>query len=122
MPLVHIPALLAGLTGGRSLVEVPGTTVREVIDNLERAWPGLRERLVDQDRLRPNIRVSVDGRISRLGLLEGLSPSSEIHFVAAISGGAAVDSRSDGRDRSDRTEERRPGCAHRRKPCRPAEA
>jgi len=87
LPTVYIPALLRGLTGGRSSFEAEGATVREVIDNLERAWPGIRDRLVDEGRLRPNLSVAVDGEISPLGLLESVEPSSEVHFVAAISGG-----------------------------------
>ncbi len=87
MPVVYIPALLRSLTGGRHAVEVEGATVRRVIDNLERAWPGLRERLLDKDRLRPNIRVAVDGRVSPLGLRARVSATSEVHFVTAVSGG-----------------------------------
>jgi molybdopterin synthase sulfur carrier subunit len=66
---------------------VEGTTVRQVIDNLERAWPGIGERLVAVGRLRANISVAVDGEVSPIGLLEPVSAESEIHFVAAISGG-----------------------------------
>jgi len=64
---------------------VEGASVGEVVENLERLWPGLRERLVEGDRLRAHIRVAVDGRVSMLGLLERLSANSEIHFVAAVS-------------------------------------
>ena len=85
--VVYIPTILSSLTGGKSPVEVEGTTVRQVIDNLERSWPGIRDRLVAGDRLRPNISVAVDGEISPLGLLERVSAKSEVHFVAAISGG-----------------------------------
>jgi sulfur-carrier protein len=89
LPTVYIPTLLQNLTGGRSSVEVKGDTVRQVIDNLERACPGLRERLLDQDRLRPNISVAVDGEVTPMGLLEPVGPGSEVHFIAAIKGGAA---------------------------------
>jgi len=67
---------------------VEGSTIREVIDNLERTYPGIRERLVTENRLRSNISVAVDGEITPLGLLEPVSPASEVHFVAAISGGS----------------------------------
>jgi molybdopterin synthase sulfur carrier subunit len=86
--VVYIPTPLLALTGGKSPVEAEGNNVRQVIESLERAWPGIRERLVREDRLLPNISVAVDGEISPLGLLERVGPSSEIHFVAAISGGA----------------------------------
>ncbi|MBI3696833.1 MAG: MoaD/ThiS family protein [Acidobacteria bacterium] len=88
MAIVYIPAPLAALTGGRSRLEVEGATVREIIDNLEQTWPGIRERLLVENHLRRNISVAVDGEVSPLGLLERVSPSSEVHFVAAISGGA----------------------------------
>ena len=87
MPEVFIPAMLRELTGGRSSVEAAGSTVREVIDDLESRWPGLRDRLVSNGRLLPNLSVAVDGEVSPLGLREAVAPSSEVHFVAAIKGG-----------------------------------
>ncbi len=87
MATVFIPPPLQGLTGGRASVEVEGATVRELLENLEKIWPGLAERLAEGDRLRPHVRVAVDGRISTMGLLERVSASSEVHFVAAVSGG-----------------------------------
>jgi molybdopterin synthase sulfur carrier subunit len=88
MPLVFIPALLRPLSGGRPQVEVEGATVRQVIENLEQACPGIRDRLLDGDRLRPNIQVAVDGAVAPLGLREPTAPACEVHFVAAVSGGA----------------------------------
>ena len=61
--------------------------MRQVIESLERTWPGIRERLLEQDRLRPNISVAVDGEVTPMGLLETVGPASEVHFVAAIKGG-----------------------------------
>jgi sulfur-carrier protein len=87
LPTVYIPTLLQSFTGGKSSVEVEGSTVRQLIDHLEEAWPGLRDRLLDQGRLRPNISVAVDGEITPMGLLESVGPASEVHFIAAIKGG-----------------------------------
>jgi len=80
--------MLRELTGGRLTVEAAGATIREVIEDLDRQWPGMRERLTDGGRLRPNLAVAVDGEVSPLGLREAVEPSSEVHFVAAIKGGA----------------------------------
>ena len=91
MATVYIPALLQSLTGGRATLEVEGETVHEVIGNLDLQCPGIAERLVDAGRLRANISVAVDGEITPLGLLEHVSPQSEVHFVAAIKGGAGPD-------------------------------
>jgi molybdopterin converting factor small subunit len=87
MPTVYIPSLLQNLTSGKRLVEAAGSTVREVIRNLEKAYPGLQDRLIDNGQLRANISVAVDGEITPLGLLEQVDEDSEIHFVAAIKGG-----------------------------------
>ena len=93
MPTVYIPTLLRTLTGGRASVEVEGDTVRQVIDNLDQAWPGVRDRLLEEGRLRPNISVAVDGEVTPMGLIEAVEPSSEVHFIAAIKGGAPAPDR-----------------------------
>jgi hypothetical protein len=80
--------MLRDLTGGKSTVEASGANVRELIDDLDRRWPGIRARLVEGGRLRSNLSVAVDGEISPLGLREAVDPASEVHFVAAIKGGA----------------------------------
>lgn len=87
MATVFIPTLLQSATGGRGVVEAGGTTVRRVIEDLERQFPGIAERLMDGGRLRPNVSVAVDGEVSPLGLLESVGPASEVHFVTAIKGG-----------------------------------
>ena len=90
LPTVYIPTLLRTLTGGRANVEVEGATVRQVIDNLEQAWPGVRDRLLDEGKLRPNISVAVDGEVTPMGLIESVGPASEVHFIAAIKGGVSA--------------------------------
>jgi molybdopterin synthase sulfur carrier subunit len=87
MARVWIPALLRGMTGGQSEIEAPGETVRALIEELEARYPGIGERLMEDDRLRPNIAVVVDGVRSRQGLRQPVSEQSEVHFVPAISGG-----------------------------------
>ena len=87
MPVVGIPSLLRDLTNGQRLISVEGDTVRQVIENLEKLHPGIKERLYDGDRLRPSIAIIVDGHTSTLKLRHKLSASSEVHFVISISGG-----------------------------------
>lgn len=87
MARVWIPALLRGMTGGQSEIDVAGETVGALIDQLEARYPGIRERLVEEGRLRPNITVVVDGTRSRQGLRQPVTEQSEVHFVPAISGG-----------------------------------
>jgi molybdopterin synthase sulfur carrier subunit len=87
MPVVWIPALLRDLTGGQERVTVPGETVRQVIEHLEVRFPGIQDRLLEGDRLRPGLAVVVDGEVSRERLRHRLTETSEVHFVPAISGG-----------------------------------
>lgn len=87
MATVYIPALLEGLTGGRQPIQVDGVTVLEVIARLDEAYPGLRGRLVEGDRLRRNIAVAVDGEVKRAGLLSPVGPAAEVHFVLSLNGG-----------------------------------
>jgi molybdopterin converting factor small subunit len=87
MAVVFIPALMRELTGGQDRVAVPGATVRQIVNNLEASYPGVRERLCEGDRLSPNVQVAVDGHVSRLGLLEKVGERSEVHFIPALSGG-----------------------------------
>lgn len=87
MPAVWIPSLLRELTGGQERVSVPGETVRQVIDALEQLYPGIKARLCEEDRLRPNIAVAVDGVVSRQRMRHRLTETSEVHFIPSISGG-----------------------------------
>ena len=90
MPTVYLPSMMRSLAGGRDFLEVSGGTVGEVIEQAEAQAPGLRDRVLEGDRLRSNIAVAINGEIGTLGLLEKVEPDSEIHFVAAISGGGGV--------------------------------
>lgn len=87
MPTVFIPPLLKPLTGDIERVEADAQTVRELIDELDRQFPGLRDRLCDDGDLKPGLTVAVDGNVSPLGLLQRVQPDSEIHFLPAIGGG-----------------------------------
>ena len=69
-------------------MDVDAGNVRRVIDRLEELYPGLKARLVEDDRVRPNLAVAIDGEVARMGLLERVGEDSEVHFVPAIGGGA----------------------------------
>ena len=78
---------MQSLTDGKSQVRVEGATVRQIINNLEREYPGVRARLVEDDRVKPNISVAVDGEVTPLGMLERVGEDSEVHFLPALGGG-----------------------------------
>ena len=87
MATVWIPPLLQDLTNGQTRLTVPGATVREVIAGLDEQYPGMRERLCEDGRVRPGMAVVVDSIVCRAGLRQKLTESSEVHFVPALSGG-----------------------------------
>lgn len=87
MATVWIPPLLQDLTHGDTRLSVPGSTVREVVTELEQRYPGIAQRLCEDGRIRPGISVVVDSFVSTVGLRHRLTESSEIHFVPALSGG-----------------------------------
>ena len=87
MPTVFVPPLLQPLTEGRETIEIEGDTVREVIEKLDSAFPGLKDRLCEEDRIRPSIAVAVDGQISNQGMRRKVEAGSEVHFLPAIGGG-----------------------------------
>lgn len=84
---VKLPALLVDLfPGSRREVAVEAATVREMIDELDRLWPGMADRLRDsRPAIRKHINVFVDGE--RLKLSSPLSPGATVWVLTAISGG-----------------------------------
>ena len=88
MATVYIPSLMQKLTDGRSKVEVEGSTVRQIVENLETDYPGMKDRLVEENRIKGNISVAIDGEITTMGMLGKVDENSEIHFLPAIGGGA----------------------------------
>lgn len=90
MPTIYIPSLMRDLTNGEEIINIEGKNMRQIITNLEAAYPGFRERLLEDgtERLKPNIAIMIDGRNARRILIDKVNESSEIHFLPAISGGS----------------------------------
>ena len=83
---VLIPSSLRSYTKV-SRVEAAGATLGEILADLDRQFPGLRFRMVDeQDRLRPNMRVFVNG-LATFDLALPLQPDDDVAIVQALSGG-----------------------------------
>ena len=84
---VRVAALLHGYTGGASGLNAMGSTVGEVLADLDRQYPGLRFRLVDeQGRLRRHVRLFVNEADAR-DLATPLAEGDELYIVGALSGG-----------------------------------
>jgi molybdopterin converting factor small subunit len=83
---VLIPAALRSYTGAAH-VEATGATLDAMFDDLDRRYPGLRFRVVDEQRqLRPNMRLFVNGAGVR-DLDHALHPDDFVAIVLALSGG-----------------------------------
>ena len=87
MPTVIVPALLRKLTNGQERVAVRGRNVRDIVEDLDRQFPGFKKELVEKGELKPGIAVSVDGEMGVGGLLDSVKETSEIYFLPAIGGG-----------------------------------
>jgi sulfur-carrier protein len=84
---VTLPANLVRLfPGAVREVQLPVSTVAEMIDALDARWPGMRDRLCDsRPAIRRHINVFVAGR--RATLDTPLAPGTEVTVLTAISGG-----------------------------------
>lgn len=87
MPTVFIPTSLRKRTGGVKSVDVSAENVRQVIDELEKRFPGIKDRLCENGQLKAGLAVAIDSRVTSHGLLEKVQSGSEVHFVPTVSGG-----------------------------------
>jgi len=88
--IVRIPTPLLSLTGGQKEVEAVGETIMEVIEDLERKYPGMKERLCDEEgRLRRFINFFVNDEDIRFLDNENtkLKDGDVVSIVPAIAGG-----------------------------------
>lgn len=84
---VHIPSPLYSYTKDVAEVEAVGTTLSELLQDLDRRFPGMRFRIVDeQGRIRQHIRFFVDGELAR-DLDVPLRSEHRVHILCALSGG-----------------------------------
>ena len=90
MATIAIPSLMQKLTNGANQVVVEGKTLREVVNNLEAAYPGFKDRLCEGDRIRPGISVYIDGVMTREGMHQPIGETANINFVPAVSGGLSA--------------------------------
>ena len=88
MATVWIPSPLQPLTGGETTVRADGGNVKELVENLDRSYPGFKAAIVAEGVLvRPGISVVVDGSVVKKGLLHPVGKESEVFFIPAIGGG-----------------------------------
>ncbi|MEE2892954.1 MAG: hypothetical protein VX766_12510 [Pseudomonadota bacterium] len=81
MALVHLPQQVAHLADGVRHCEIEAEDYRSMMAALDARWPGLRA------ALEHNHAVVLDGDIIETPLLEAITPTTEVHFIARIGGG-----------------------------------
>jgi sulfur-carrier protein len=87
MVRVHIPTPLRSYTGGRPAGEVGGGTLAAVLEALDRTYPGLRFRVVDeQGGVRRHIKLFVGAELIE-DLAAPLEGGAEVSIICALSGG-----------------------------------
>jgi len=87
---VRIPTILRSYTGGAKAVEGSGATLDELLDNLDAAHGGLRERLVDGQKLRRFVNVYLNDEDVRFlgGLETPVKDGDTVTVLPAVAGGA----------------------------------
>ncbi len=84
---VFIPTPLRSYTNKESVVEGEGATLAELLADLDRHFPGIRFRMIDeQDQIREHLKFFVNQSIAP-DLTTPLSPQDEVRIITAISGG-----------------------------------
>ncbi len=84
---VIIPTQLRDYTHDKSHVEASGVTVAEVLADLDRQFPGIRFRIVDeQDRIRRHLRIFVNEEQTRT-LDARVATTDRVLIFGALSGG-----------------------------------
>ena len=87
---VKVPTPLRKVTNGASMVDAEGSNIRELIDALEAQYPGMRDRLCDEDgALRRFVNVFVGDEDIRFleGIETALEDGAEVSIVPAVAGG-----------------------------------
>jgi MoaD family protein len=87
---VRIPTILRSYTGGAKAVEGSGATLDELLSNLDAAHGGLRERLVDGEKLRRFVNVYLNDEDVRFlgGLETPVKDGDTVTVLPAVAGGA----------------------------------
>lgn len=96
---VRIPTPLRRMTGGADKVELEVSDLSQMIDRLEASYPGVKERLLDEDgELRYFVNIYVNGEDIRFdqGLNTAIKSGDEVSIVPAVAGGSDGGGNKDG--------------------------
>ena len=87
---VRIPAPLRKLTQDKAVVEVDGKTIQDLLNSLEKNYPGLKDRICDESgQIRRFVNVFINGEDIRFkdGPNTVVAEGAEVSIIPAIAGG-----------------------------------
>lgn len=84
---VRVASPLRSYTHNAASVSATGSTLHEVLADLEHQFPGIRFRMIDeQERIRQHIRLYVNTTMAA-DLSQAVAPGDTVHLICALSGG-----------------------------------
>ena len=89
--LVRVPTPLRRITNGEATADIEASTVEELVDQLDTAYPGFKARLVDENgELRYFVNIYFNGEDVRFlqGLATSTAAGGEVSIVPAVAGGS----------------------------------
>jgi len=90
MPIVHFTAALQRFEPNLKSTEVTGNTVKEVVESIERTFPGLSGYLVEENgSLRKHVNIFINNSLitDKEHLSDAVNSTDELHVIQALSGG-----------------------------------
>jgi molybdopterin converting factor small subunit len=86
---VRVPTILRTYTGGEKVVSSEGASIAELVANLDTAYPGIAERLVDESGLRRFVNVYLNDEDVRFldGLATKVADGDSVTILPAVAGG-----------------------------------
>ncbi len=89
---VRVPAPLRKLTKDQAVVDTKGATIEEVLSDLEKNYPGIKERICDETgQVRRFINIFLNGEDIRFkeGIKTKVADAAEVSIIPAIAGGTS---------------------------------
>ncbi len=86
---VHVPPALRTFTEGQDEVHIEAENVAVLLERLNAAFPGIRQRVVDETgRARPYVNVFINAELVRGPLDRArLGPGDSVHLLPSVAGG-----------------------------------
>lgn len=87
MVVIWIPSLMRELTDGIDKIELQAITIRDAINQINQMYPRFKDRVLEDDSLKEELSVVVDGVVSDDKLRHDIETAKEVHILPFISGG-----------------------------------